>query len=126
MTKINKTRIHKTLRWLTINDYLWSVPLTFAAFLLFGKFGESVFGESFASYDPSFWQASLYAIGITVLFNGAAFLGLWFNFRSLYFYYLHDARTDFNSLSKLQKIFIALGTYLFFMIFFLILWLKLV
>ena len=80
MTKINKTRIHKTLRWLTINDYLWSVPLTFAAFLLFGKFGESVFGESFASYDPSFWQASLYAIGITVLFNGAAFLGLWFNF----------------------------------------------
>ncbi len=107
-------------------DVLWSFPLGFLLFSLFGKFGEWYFGEGFSQYDASFFQSGLYAAAIMVLFSGTAFIGIFFNFQGVHTYYTTKAKEDFNSLIPLQKIGITLFIYLTFIFIQLIIWSKLV
>lgn len=118
--------IKKIFYWLQKWDVMWSAPLAFVAFIAFALIAQLVFGESFGSYDPSMYQAAIYAIGISVLFNGTIFLGLWFNWRKIYNYYLTDSKKDFEKLEAWQRLFILFVSYWLYFLALLLVWLKLV
>lgn len=116
----------KVINWLLRWDLVWSAPLAFAAFILFSYVGEAIFGLGFGGYDPALYQAAIYAIGIAVLFNGATWIGMYINWRSIYKYYLKGARDDFNSLKPWQRIALLLLAYWLYFVVLLIVFLKLV
>jgi len=118
--------IKKIIRWLTQWDVVWSAPLAFVAFIAFAFIMQPLFGDSFGSYDPAMYQAAIYAVGVMILFNGAIWLWLWFNFREIYRYYLGQAIDDFNSLKPWQKIFILLAQYWLCAFALILVWLSLV
>lgn len=96
--------IKRITYWLQKWDVVWSGPLSFIAFIAFAWFMQSLFGESFGSYDPAMYQAAIYAIGIMVLFNGSVLASFWFNWRVLYKYYLVSAKNDFEDLQAWQRL----------------------
>lgn len=112
--------------FLSLLDFIWSVPLAYIFFIVYGIVGEHFFGEGFGFYDPSFFQAALYAVLTLVLFNGVAFVGLWFNFRTVFRYYTTQSKKDYESLSPLQKIGIFFGIWGFFILILFFIWLKIV
>jgi len=70
----------KVIDFLKEYDFVWSIPLAFLGFYLFAYFGESLFGEGFAFYPPSFFHAGIYAGLIVVLFNSFTQMGIYINF----------------------------------------------
>lgn len=116
----------KILRKLMQFDFVWSVPLAFASFVAYGIFGELFFGEGFGFYDPSFFQAALYATLVTILFNGATLMGVLINFNGAYNYYLYKSKTEFEGLPPIQKMLIFLGLYGFLMLLQYFIWVKIV
>jgi hypothetical protein len=109
-------------RW----DVLWSAPLAFLAFIAFAVVGEQVFGFGFGGYDPSIYQAAIYAAGIVVLFNGVILIGLNMNWRTFYSYYITDSKNDFKNLPSWLKIGLLLLQYWLYFCVLMIVFLKLV
>lgn len=118
--------VKKIVRFLLLADFIWSVPLAFVSFVAFGIFGEWFFGEGFASYDPSFVQAIVYTALTLVSFNAITLMGLWFNFRTVYNYYINESKEDFKNLRKEYKLGIFLFLYVFIMFLCFVIWRGLV
>lgn len=118
--------IKKIIRFLLLADFIWSVPLAFVSFVGFTIFGEKVFGEGFSGYDPSFIQPLVYTALALVSFNAITLMGLWFNFRTVYNYYIHESKTDFKALEGKYKLGILLFLYVFIMSLCFVVWRGLV
>lgn len=118
--------IKRIIRFLLLADFIWSVPLAFLSFIGFGIFGEWFFGEGFAFYDPSFFHAVIYTALTLITFNAVALTGLWFNFRTVYKYYIGDSKTDYKNLEPKFKIGLFFILYFTFMFICLFIWGKLV
>lgn len=118
--------IKKIIRFLLLADFVWSVPLAFFTFVGFTIFGEKVFGEGFSGYDPSFIQPLIYTALTVVFFNGVILMGLWFNFRTIYSYYIHESKADFKNLDKKYKLGVFLFLYIFIMSLCFAIWRELV
>ncbi len=100
--------------WLQLWDGVWSIPLAIAAFVSLGIAGQLVFGEGFAFYDPSIVQAGFLAAALLILFNLVTWLGLWFNFRTVFKYYRIYSKQDFKKLQPWQRIASLLFLYIFY------------
>lgn len=118
--------VKKIIRFLLLADFIWSVPLAFISFVAFGVFGEWFFGEGFASYDPSFVQAIVYTSLTIVSFNAITLMGLWFNFRTVYNYYIYESKKEYKELSPIYKLGILLFLYVFVMSLCFVVWRGLV
>lgn len=102
------------LKWLQQWDVVWSAPLVVLMFVGIAYMGEAIFGFGFGSYDPSIWQAVVMASGIIVILNGAVWLGLYLNWRKVYFYYKDQSKKDFDNLAPWQRLLILIGLYCFY------------
>lgn len=72
----------KSLRYrLQLFDGLWSIPLAFFAFMMFGYLSARYFGDPLISIE--YLQQVLMAAMILVFANFVVFLGINFNFRQL-------------------------------------------
>lgn len=106
--------IRKIKYWLQLWDGVWSIPLSFLLFVLMGIVGETILGEGFAFYDPSILQAGLLASALIILFNMVAWLGIWFNFRGIFHYYLIYSKNDFKKLREWQRLLFLVFLYVFY------------
>lgn len=118
-----KEVLNKVTKFLNEFDFIWSTPFAFLGFYLFAYYGESLFGEGFAFYPPSFFHAGIYSALIVVFFNSITQMGIYINFPELYKYYLDD---NFNELPTWQKASIFLLVYLFFFSSLVVIWKALV
>ena len=110
---------------LQLVDGLWSVPLGFFIFFGSGLFLSSVFGMAVGQYDMAFIQPLFLAGTIVVGATNIAVLGLYFTFRTI-FYYLYGrvenkviiniSKSDFETLKPIQKICVSLFLFLFFVL----------
>jgi len=110
---------------LQLIDGLWSVPLGFFIFFGSGLFLSSVFGMAVGQYDMAFIQPLFLAGTIVVGATNIAVLGLYFTFRTI-FYYLYGrvenkviiniSKSDFETLKPIQKICVSLFLFLFFVL----------
>ena len=110
---------------LQLIDGLWSVPLGFFIFFGSGLFLSSVFGMAVGQYDMAFIQPLFLAGTIVVGATNVAVLGLYFTFRTI-FYYLYGrvenkviiniSKSDFETLKPIQKICVSLFLFLFFVL----------
>lgn len=116
-------KLNKILDFLREMDFIWSIPVAFLGFYLFAYYGESIFGEGFAFYPPSFFHAGIYAGLIVVLFNSFTQMGIYINFPVLYKYYLQEG---FELLPTWQKALIFFAVYLFFFFSLLTVWSQVV
>ena len=109
-------------------DGIWSVPMSILLFLSIEIAGRMYLsdGDSLGFYDPAFIQAAFLASIYMVLFNFIAWVGMFFNFRSVYFYYLKDSKNDFKNLLPWQKLSFLLFLYCFFVVLMLIMTMRLV
>jgi len=120
---------------LQLIDGLWSVPLGFFIFFGSGLFLSSVFGMAVGQYDMAFIQPLFLAGTIVVGATNIAVLGLYFTFRTI-FYYLYGrvenkviiniSKSDFETLKPIQKICISLFLFLFFVVSVIVVYLNLV
>lgn len=121
--------IKKLIRWLLLWDALWSWAIAFGAFMFGGLVLQGLFSDgdetSVGLYDPSFWQAALYSIGLTVMFSGAALVGQWINFKG-YWKYIYSKnstiKNDFTQLTPWQKFFSSHFSYYFYILVMLAIW----
>lgn len=130
-----KKLIQKLKRFLYVWDGFWSVPLSAIFFILAGigiqwfftpKDGQG--GPGF--YDPSFIQVAIYTAFILVLINFVAFLGLFFNFKTIFGYLVgkqledgsvnHPFKSEFETLTTWQKAKLSLGVYFSFCVLFVV------
>jgi hypothetical protein len=116
-------KLKKILSFLQEFDFIWSIPVAFLGFYLFAYYGETIFGEGFAFYPPSFFHAGIYAGLIVVLFNSLTQMGIYINFPVLYKYYLQEG---FELLPTWQKAIIFILVYLFFFFSLLTVWSQVV
>ena len=110
---------------LQLIDGLWSVPLGFFIFFGSGLLLSSVFGMAVGQYDMAFIQPLFLAGTIVVGATNIAVLGLYFTFRTI-FYYLYGrvenkviiniSKSDFETLKPIQKICVSLFLFLFFVL----------
>lgn len=120
---------------LQLIDGLWSVPLGFFIFFGSGLFLSSVFGMAVGQYDMAFIQPLFLAGTIVVGATNVAVLGLYFTFRTI-FYYLYGrvenkviiniSKSDFETLKPIQKICVSLFLFLFFVVSVIVVYLNLV
>lgn len=106
----------KIISWLFMWDGVWTIPLAFLLFLLFGRFGEWYWGEGFGAMTPEFFHSILFAAIVVVALNFISWLGMWFNFNGIFQYYFSRPDRDFNSLTPFQKICVVLFVYSLFFI----------
>jgi hypothetical protein len=116
----------KLKHFLSLWDGVWSIPLSIFIFFAIGFIGQSFFGQVVGFYDPSIWQTVFLAIGIMLAFNFAAWLGLWFNFRGVFRYFVgqkkedgsitNRSKEDAKNLTPWQRLLISLLLYLFYML----------
>jgi hypothetical protein len=109
-------KIKKVWRFIQIWDGLWSIPFSVFLFIAFGIAGAAWFGEGFGFYGPENFQAAIYVAALMVIFNMTTWFGFYFNFRSVFFYYLKESSTDFKNFTSWQKIALLLFLYCFFMV----------
>lgn len=111
---LKKLKFHLQL-W----DGLWSIPLMFAAFVLFGVGIQHVFPQA-GFYDPSFLQAAVYATAILLFMNTTVWVMMYLNWRGLWRYYkgrkidgqvINESKKDFETLRPWQKISVLLFVY---------------
>lgn len=120
---------------LQLIDGLWSVPLGFFVFFASGLLLSSIFGMAVGQYDMAFIQPLFLAGTIVVGATNIAVLGLYFTFRTI-FYYLYGrvenkviiniSKSDFETLKPIQKICISLFLFLFFVVSVIVVYLNLV
>lgn len=106
-------KVKAFLKWIQIWDGIWSIPFAVFSFIAVGIAGAAFFGDGFGFYSPELFQAAIYVSALMVIFNMTVWLGMYFNFRKIFFYYLKDSKTDFQSLSSWQKIGLLLFLYCF-------------
>jgi hypothetical protein len=92
------------------------------AFLGLAYFGHQLFGDWFAPMPAEDLHILVEAALILVAANTLAFLGLYFNFRGLWRFWLNDSKNAFNTLLPWQKIAVTLLLYFFFFAAYLICW----
>lgn len=94
-------------------------------FVLLAYLGQYIFGAAVGFYDPAFWQAALLAAGEVILFNLVIWLGLYFNFRGVFRYYVGEvkgdkvvnlSKEDFGRLEPWQRISVLLFLYSFYLV----------
>jgi hypothetical protein len=117
-----KTLLKKIGYFLSQWDGLWSLPIAILVFVTAALFGQQLFGVWFVPMPLDDLHAALEAAIIVIAANTVTQLGLWFNFRSLYRYYLTESKTEFKQLPSWQKISLLLFIYVFFFVAFLIVW----
>lgn len=113
----------KIIRFLLLNDWLWSPLLAFAFFVGSGVAIQWLFrteeGSAAGFYDPSMWQAAVYAAGVVVLFSGAATVGNIVNFRG-YWRYIYSRESsikeDFRQLKPWQKFLVSHFSFYFYLL----------
>lgn len=109
---------------LQLFDGLWSIPLAFVAFTVFGYISSTYFGDPLISIE--YLQQVLMAGLILVFANFVVFLGINFNFRALQkdFYSKELKYYAKMELTSWQKIKLYLFVYFGFLLsFLLVLWL---
>jgi hypothetical protein len=121
-----KKTISKVWHWLQLWDGVWSIPLAIFSFIAFGIAGSAFFGAGFGFYSPELFQAAIYVAALMVIFNFSIWLGIYFNFRKVFYYYLFESKADFKTLSSWQKISLLLFLYCFFFVVQVILFSKIV
>jgi hypothetical protein len=103
-------------------DFIWSTPLAFGIFILFPYVGQSLFGNDFAFYPPSFFHAGIYAALLTVFANSVVQMGILFNFPEMYEFY----HKQFNELQVWQKSLLFSVHYFFYFLLFFLFWVMIV
>jgi hypothetical protein len=119
-----KDKLKKLIYNLQLFDGLWSIPLAFTAFMVFGYLSATYFGDPLISIE--YLQQVLLSGLILVFANFVAFLGGYFNFRGLqkYFYSKEIKVETKNKLTSWQRIKLYLWVYFGLLFsFLLILWL---
>ena len=146
---LKKLKFHLQL-W----DGIWSIPLAFAAFVVFGVFLQRIFYDPSdpqgapGFYDPSFLQSAFYASAMQVFINFMVWLGIHFNFRRVKHYHSGTTKTtikefdgqgtpvtencienkskqDFEELTPWQRIVILFSLYFFLSAEWIVLWIHL-
>ncbi len=117
-------RWSKIKYWLQLWNGVWSVPLAFLLFILFGIFLQTCYDGGVGFYDPSFWQAALLSAGEFFFFNLVSYLTLYFCFRKLWRYFKgtkdvrgvveNKSKEDFENLNPWQKLVLLVFLYCFF------------
>lgn len=118
-------------------DGVWSVPLGFLAFFFVGLLLSTVFGMAVGQYDLAFIQPLFLAGTVVVGATNMAVLGLYFTFRGVYRYLyghrdkngaVHNAsKIDFiESITPIQRLWLAFLLFFFFVVCILIVYLSLV
>jgi hypothetical protein len=88
----------------------WSIPLALVSWFL-SPFLLRVIDPTAGAYDAGVFQVILFAMIAMLMFNGAVWLGIKFNFWTAFSYYQSKFHLDFNSLEPWQKIKILLLLY---------------
>lgn len=114
----------KIIYYLKLYDGIWSIPGLIFAFWIFGLLIQTFFGYGAGTYDIGFFHPLLLASGIIVGATFFANIGLKFTFKTLHQYIygkkqrdgsiLNYSKKDFRSITPLQRIYLALIVYLFF------------
>jgi hypothetical protein len=121
--------LKKIKHWLLLWDGVWSIPLALLMFVLSGTiiqwfFADPLFPENSPGfYDPSFIQAAFFASAMQVFLNFTAWLGLYFNFRGMWKYFVgkltetgeteNKSHADFLKLTSWQRIVLLVFLYVF-------------
>lgn len=84
----------KFLRWLQFWDFVWSVPLAFVGFFVYGIIQENIFGDPM--FSTEWFHRAMLACLIMMLFNGIILGGMYFTFRGIYKYFYSDKSTIRN------------------------------
>ena len=79
------------LRWLKLWDFVWSVPLAFVGFFVYGMVQEEVFGDPM--YSTDWFHRAMLASLIMILFNGIILGGMYFTFKGIYKYFYSTTST---------------------------------
>lgn len=74
----------KIVYFLQMFDGIWSVPLAFGMFWVFGVVMTLLFGDTTGVYDMAFMQPLFLAAAIVIGASNIAVLGLYFTFRGIY------------------------------------------
>lgn len=136
---------HQFRRWLKRTKYrfllfdgFWSVPLGFFLFFFFGLLLSTAFGMAVGQYDLAFIQPLFLAGTVVVGATNMSVLGLKFTFRELFKYLYGDSdqyfqgkpvnksKIDFHSLTPIQRLWLALFLFCFFVVCILTVYLNLV
>jgi hypothetical protein len=122
--------------WLHHLDGLWSVPLAFLMFWLVGELFTHLFGFGTAVYDAAFFQPLFLSIAIVIGATNAAIWALFFNFKTLYRYFIGDknkdgsrvnfSKIDWTRIAPLHRLLISGFMFCFYVIMVVIVFLKLV
>ncbi|WP_143084039.1 hypothetical protein [Flexibacter flexilis] len=107
-----KNLLPRFLRFLALWPDVWAWPFALLAFVI-SPFVLRAIDPTAGTYDVGIWQAVLMAIAILVVFNGIVWLGVFFNFRPLFDYYVHRFKEDFKNLSPCQSIVTLMAFYSF-------------
>lgn len=117
----------KLKRFLKLNDWVWSIPLSLAAVLGTAFLAVYAIGDGFAPYPLNTIHLSLYALTIMVIGNMAAQLGMIFNSRVVHTeYYNVDNKQEYTNLPIWQKIKLYCFWYVFYSLEYLLVWAILV
>jgi ABC-type Fe3+ transport system permease subunit len=113
--------LKKIIYKLKLYDGVWSIPLSFMAFLLAGQYSYEYFGDALLSTE--YLQVVFLASLVMICANFVVFMGLNLNFRSLQrYFYSRQIKLDVeNQLSAWQRIKLYILVYLFFFCVFLFL-----
>ncbi len=121
--------------FLQLWDGIWSVPIALSLFLIIGVIIQAFYTDGLDTgggpgfYDPSFIQAAFYVSAMMVFSNFMVWLGIYFNFRGIFRYFIgkkneegvvvNQSKEDFKKLQPWQRIgilfflyFSLLGTWL--------------
>lgn len=107
----------KLKHWLLLWDGVWSIPLAIFAFTICGIVVQWWFGDPLnpettpGFYDPSFIQAAFLASLMLVFVNFTAWLGLYFNFRAVWRYFVGEKKADGTISNKSKEDFLNLSSW---------------
>src|SRR5690606_33832678 len=95
-------------RFLSLNDWIWSLPLSCVAFFMVGVLMQWYFGDGAGVFDPAYIQKAFLAAFYMVIGNAVVQFGMWFNMRGFHRYFYSrksSVKQDFKTLTSWQKIF---------------------
>lgn len=96
--------IKKIYKKLQLLDFIWSVPLSFLFFILYGKFQEWYFHDPF--YSTEWFHRSLMVSVIIIGWSGLIMGFMWFHHRkSFKAYYLYKESRDYSNLPAWLRVF---------------------
>jgi hypothetical protein len=114
--------VKKIIRFMIRWDGIWALPFTITVFILLAIFGQRIFGFWFVPMPLDDLHTAIEAAIIVIAANSLSLLGLWFNFRKIYTYYLTSAKADFSNLQAWQRLLILFFMYCFYVSLFIMVW----